>query len=589
MQMFKRLTGISAVVFLLWLIWSSPSKVQASITIEQQINILDQEYSVTSTPSAQPADNSLGLIHWNGNNYNGETVYFEANLRCTGCNGGNAKAVATLYTKAGNAVTGAVIDSNTGGTYELKRTAAITGNLVNGTDYTVRLTLDADSGTAVINQAKLIIIQTGDEITDTETQIEIGNNTTTSNSDFALMSSPKVIRYDSYYYNPSPTIYFEASLKSSAEAGTAYAGLSSSGNCSSILDDSTVSVTGQSWSLVRSDEISPTSGSAYFVCLKATAETTGYIANAKLVISQSSQTKIDSMLLYHPLINTLTVTNSSDYTVPSPRLNYTPGSFNGAHFSRYFEATVKSDNGSAEAGLYNFSSSTEISGSTVSTLSSAYGRLRSNSLPMPIVDSELAMMFRNANQSNTSVSGANLLTYVYQDPELKFVINEVPSGTQTNGVTTNRSSYFNRLDFDHLEPLRPAYMAHQLQVTTNANSGYTVTVKMTDYMQGGYPGNNFDEFPTTWENPIAWYHPDGTAKNVNSGWIGANTSDTRVTGWSDASGKFGPLGTVSNVVMYSPTADPGTSVYVTYAVEVNKYQPTDLYAGGLIYNILPTY
>jgi len=146
----------------------------ADPTIEQQINIIDQEFSTTSS-TASPTDNSLGLVNWDADDYNGEAVYFEAIIRCTSCSGGNAETDATLYTEGGSAVTGATV-STTSSSYSRVRSSAITGNLVDGTDYTVRLARDATSGTAYIKAARLIIVQSdATMLTNTAHHIEIGN------------------------------------------------------------------------------------------------------------------------------------------------------------------------------------------------------------------------------------------------------------------------------------------------------------------------------------------------------------------------------------------------------------------------------
>ena len=143
--------------------------------IEQQINIIDQEYSTANT-TAQPTDNSLGLVNWDADDYNGETAYFEAIIRCDSCSGGNAETDTTLYTEGGSAVTGATV-STTSSSYSRVRSSAITGNLVDGTDYTVRLARDATTGgTAYVKAARLIIVQSdATMLTTTAHHIEIGN------------------------------------------------------------------------------------------------------------------------------------------------------------------------------------------------------------------------------------------------------------------------------------------------------------------------------------------------------------------------------------------------------------------------------
>lgn len=181
-------------------------------SVEKQINIIDQEY--TTTGSAQPTDNSLGEIYWDADAYSGETVYFEAVIKCSvSCSGGNAQTKAELYTSGGSTVTGAsVIDGTT--TYTRVRSSDITANLTDNTTYTVRLTRDATSGTAAIQAARLIIVQSGSSLTATETQIETGSNTTTTSGTSVSMTDTKIIQYDHDAYNSgSINSYFEATIK----------------------------------------------------------------------------------------------------------------------------------------------------------------------------------------------------------------------------------------------------------------------------------------------------------------------------------------------------------------------------------------
>jgi hypothetical protein len=176
-------------------------------------------------------------------------------------------------------------------------------------------------------------------------------------------------------------------------------------------------------------------------------------------------------------------------------------------------------------------------------------------------------------------------------PSLTFGIEAVPLGSTNNGITTNIDSDFNSLPFGYLSVGQPKYGAHKLSVTSNTDFGYNVSIKLSSQLQGVYPDNNIDEFAAnavTWQTPQTWSSPTGIVKNVNSGWIGINTSDNRLTGWTNASGKFGPLSSVSHTVM-SSTEPEERSMYVSYAIEVNYLQPADLYAGTIVFNILPQY
>jgi hypothetical protein len=179
------------------------------------------------------------------------------------------------------------------------------------------------------------------------------------------------------------------------------------------------------------------------------------------------------------------------------------------------------------------------------------------------------------------------------DPTFSFTVAAVAAGTVSNGVTTSVASTYSTLPFSNLTAGTPVYAAHRLNCITNTEEGYTVTMNMVTQMSGVY-GGNIDPFAgatVTWSNPIAWTEPTGTTPNTDTGWIGANTTDNDVAGWTGAdSAEFGPVNDSSNQVMNSTSSDNGNvSVYVSYAIEVNVYQPADTYTGTLVYNALPTY
>ncbi len=186
--------------------------------VEQQINIIDQEYTTTGTTDA-PTDNSLGLVLWDGSKYNSETVYFEALIKCTTCSGGNTAAQATLYSSAGAAVTGATA-STTNSSYTLIRSSAITGNLSDSTKYTIRLKVDATSGTAAVKAARLIVVQSDatSGITNTVNQIELGNAQVIASTSYGELTDPKYYYYDSTQFAGTQTAYFESTLKGDAGA-----------------------------------------------------------------------------------------------------------------------------------------------------------------------------------------------------------------------------------------------------------------------------------------------------------------------------------------------------------------------------------
>lgn len=180
------------------------------------------------------------------------------------------------------------------------------------------------------------------------------------------------------------------------------------------------------------------------------------------------------------------------------------------------------------------------------------------------------------------------------DPSFTFIVESVDSATVHSDITTSTASTFSTLPFSNLTAGTPKYVAHSLRVTTNTQSGYTISMKMLEssgaILRGNYTSNNIDPFIANWSTPTTWTEPTGTTPNDNTGWIGANTTDTDVSGWGTPSQKFGTVSSTAYTVMQSNSSDNGaTPVYVTYAIEANVFQPADTYSGTLQYNALPVY
>ncbi len=185
---------------------------------------------------------------------------------------------------------------------------------------------------------------------------------------------------------------------------------------------------------------------------------------------------------------------------------------------------------------------------------------------------------------------------ISEDPSLSFIVYGVESGTTTNGIVTSISTEFDRINFGNLAIIEPKFGAQKMRVESNSPNGYEVKMKLDGYIEALNPTYKIDPFgpyDVTWNDPGVWQSPFGSCDEVScsdTGWIGANTSDTRIGGsWANASGKFGPVSSTSHLVMSSAGRDIGTDVYVTYGLEVNENQPPDNYAGTLIYDILARY
>lgn len=559
--------------------------------LEQQINIINQEFS-TSNTTASPTDNSLGMFEWWPDAYTGETVYFEAVLYCDSCSGNSATV--SLYTDSGGSVTGGGV-STTSTSYTRLRSGEISGNLTSGEEYTVRLTAPS-GGTAYLQTSRLIVIQDNDPISQTVTHVELGNNTTTTSTSYSVMTGPVIYWHDSQAHTDLFAVNFEATLQGSDGSATSYAILSSSGDCAATVSGSELTITGTTWDRAISGDIKAnlTDDTEYFVCTKTTSGDTGSIANAKLIYRQNNSNGLNTVETYQQYINHPLADSDSTYTSQSFFNEFNPANFAGDIVDYFFEATLLSNSGTGYANLFNTSDTTAITGSEVSHNANSYARKRSQLLTanMPSATKTLDSQLKNGASNTTTASSSWLIVRVDDvlDASMSFEVTGTLGGQVFNEITTSTSTVFPGISFGNLTVNIPRYASHKLYVETNAPEGYSVTSRIVDFMQGLYPANNFDGFIAPWNAPTTWTEPTGLIRNQDTGWIGANTTDTRVPNWtSGAAQKFGVVNNTAHTVMTSTSEDSGTTVYVTYAVEANYLQPADSYAGSIIYEILPTY
>lgn len=200
------------------------------------------------------------------------------------------------------------------------------------------------------------------------------------------------------------------------------------------------------------------------------------------------------------------------------------------------------------------------------------------------------------------VAGTTMTATV--DPTLSFTVVGVNSGTDVNdaGATTTASitSTYDTMAFSNLTVGTPKTAGHSLYVKTNAQNGYAVTIKATTdtvnangILKGQYAGNNIDGYGTDaeWTTPIAWASPGSTTANVSSGIVGVNSHDTDTVFTGGNANNWAPMQNANaRTIMSSTGPDLGTSaILVTIGIEVNVYQPADVYTGTFQYNCTPTY
>ncbi|MDP2864475.1 MAG: hypothetical protein Q8N73_02375 [bacterium] len=226
---FLRISIVFLVIFA-WIfsgwpqIWEKPQippeikQAQAATrTIEQQINIIDQSYS-NGNASYFPTDNALGLIRWDSAKYNGDTVYFEAVIACQPGLDCPQTVYAALFSSTGTQVTNSEVSTSSIPYVRIRSSALTLGtlpNLESGIDYTVKIQGAGATARITIKSARLIIVQSdATSITDTQTQIEVGDNSSTTATTYTDLTEKKIYLYDANKFNPVPaTTTFEATIK----------------------------------------------------------------------------------------------------------------------------------------------------------------------------------------------------------------------------------------------------------------------------------------------------------------------------------------------------------------------------------------
>lgn len=188
------------------------------------------------------------------------------------------------------------------------------------------------------------------------------------------------------------------------------------------------------------------------------------------------------------------------------------------------------------------------------------------------------------------------------DPSLTFSIAGVSTGGNFNGgsgninVTTTATT----IPYGTLTSGVPKIAAHDVTVSTNANSGYTVTASHSANIQAGNPPlisgatNNIDSFTGTNTTPTTWSSPNGTSINTNSGFFGYSTEDaTLCTGtanrFTNGGLKWAGSTTFGEEVVCNTSGTPTETTRLGWEIEVNGVQPAGSYTGTVILVATPSY
>jgi hypothetical protein len=185
------------------------------------------------------------------------------------------------------------------------------------------------------------------------------------------------------------------------------------------------------------------------------------------------------------------------------------------------------------------------------------------------------------------------------DPNFTFTVAGVTSGGNFNGGTgnVNVTTTANTIPFGTLASGTPKIAAHDVTITTNAGSGYTVTASHSGTAAAAplnSGSNNIDTFTGTNGTPTTWSAPGGSTANTNTGFFGYSSEDsTLCTGtaarFTTGGAKWAGSSITGEEVICSTTGVSSQTTRLGWQAEVNAIQPAGAYTGTVILVATPTY
>jgi len=186
------------------------------------------------------------------------------------------------------------------------------------------------------------------------------------------------------------------------------------------------------------------------------------------------------------------------------------------------------------------------------------------------------------------------------EASLTFSIEGIGTSSEINGAITTGSSTDETLAFGIVSAGSVYTLGQQLNVSTNAGRGYTVTVQQDGNLQtaGGADIDTFKDGTAASTTPVVWASPTGSlvAGEDSYGHFGFTASDSSLSS-GDPFGTTlykGFYGTDPVEVMYNDGPSDGAteavgSSTIAYTLEVSSLQETGDYTNNLTYICTPKY
>ncbi len=398
-----------SIILALLLILPFVTPVYASQSIEQQINIINSD--------ATSGGNSNGMVLLDTTKYTNATYYFEVIAKVSNGTGSvdlNYNAGTGDSSVGGSTMT---INNITSTTFTRYRSAAFTPT---GAQNAHIKNITCSGCTLTIHAARIIIVQSSSSvITDTETQIDIGEfSTTFTNSTDTPAQNAKLWQYVASKYSDITHVYFEATIQENNPAsGTAYESLYQAGtSCTNQVSGSEVSTNINNIRRERSGDIlsSLTDGTGYMICARTSPAGKILEKGARIIIDQSNQNGITNMEIPQTY-NVDKITNSTTTLTNSLYNNlFEIANWSGFTITYLLQATIRSSKSSATNTTqlcYATSSNCDtLIGNTITTSSTNNTLVTSSSFSQPPDGKEIDIGLSTSNSGdNVSIAKGELL------------------------------------------------------------------------------------------------------------------------------------------------------------------------------------
>ncbi len=248
-------------------------------------------------------------------------------------------------------------------------------------------------------------------------------------------------------------------------------------------------------------------------------------------------------------------------------------------------------------------SGNDVTCTVVSTLSSTTPHtIEVPNVTNPDTAGDYSVTVTSYTVGNVVIDSSETKVYIIDDvtvtahvaASLTFAVAGVATTTVINGDTTTGSTSPTEIAFKTLDVDTEQLMGQVLTVSTNANSGYTVTVQQDGNMMSA-AGADIDSFNTG--GPIDWVSPSvglNLSDENTYGYMGVASDDSDLATSFTAGFYQGLDGTTALEVMShdgpadGTTADAG-EVSVMYNIEITDVQEAGDYQNTLTYVCTPTF